>query len=140
MFTNFVSVLTIRNALLEEIYLIRPRSCEWVFKEEFAYLIERTTGPTGPDRVVTHFVISAGYNFVKIRCVKHEYTTIIMPSSGPDSAKFTGRLKYTNQHTQNIVKTAYAIDRPWHLHGIPRNIENGYEEVMTVEDIAALCQ
>jgi hypothetical protein len=140
MFTNFISALTIRNALLEEVYRIRTRSCKWVFKEEFAYLIERTTGPAGPDRIIIHFVISVGYNWVKIRCDKHSYTTIIMPSSGPGSAKFTGRLKYTNRLTKNVVKTAYAVDRPWHLHGIPRNIENGYEKVMTVEDIAAVCQ
>ena len=120
MFVKFLAAYTLYDALLADIHKIRPRA-EVVHHKGHAFCIERTTSTT----LVTHFIISMLPDGVKIYCAKpaHLYVTLIQPSSGPGSAQFTGHLKYTNLLTGNVVKTAYAIERPWWLHGIPRNIE-----------------
>ncbi len=144
MFTN--SVFTLFFGLTREMHKIRPHG-RLVFGKDSAHCIEITTTPEGRDKVVIHFIIAMNFGFVEIHCDnrehrdrQHWYTTVIKPLSGPDSAKFIGCLKYTNKWTGYVVETAYTIDRPWHLHGIPRNIENKRENAMTLKDIAALCQ
>ena len=119
MFVKFLAAYTLYDALLTDIHKIRPKA-EVVHHKGHAFCIERTR-----HEIVTHFVVSMIFDGVKIHCAKpeHPYVTLIRPSSGPGSAQFTGHLKYTNLLTGNVVKTAYAIERPWWLHGIPRNIE-----------------
>jgi hypothetical protein len=121
MFVKFLAAYTLYDALLRDIHKIRPKA-ELVQREGRVSCIEQT-----PHGIITHFIVSMIFDGVKIYCAKpeHPYVTLIQPSSGPGSALFTGHLKYTNLLTGNVVKTAYAIERPWWLHGIPRNIEEG---------------
>ena len=119
------SSYTLFDALLKDIYVIRPNS-ELVHRQvsdrHQVLCIERKE-----DRTVLHFILSRSPTSVSLYCAKpqHPYVSVIWPSDSFSTARFAGRMRYVNKKTGNVVDTAYALDRAWWLHGLPRNIEHG---------------
>jgi hypothetical protein len=120
-----VSVRDLYAALLQGVHVIRPGS-EIHFTQNSFFCIEK-----GADSTKLHFIVSRCYErqTVTIYCSKseHPYTNVVKPTV---SLKFEGRLTYTNGLTGNVVSTAFSLDQAWWLHGLPRNIEAGYEDAV----------
>ena len=125
-----VAVNELYRALLGGVSNVRPNSQVHRCAHSF-FCIYREA-----DRTVIHFIISCCFvrGCVVIYCASpdHPYVSEAYPSTVFNRTQFTGRLEYTNRLTDNHIVTAFAVRRAWWLHGLPRNIEGGFAQVVVV--------